>query len=226
MSPTISVIIPTLNEAQWLPGCLDAVQTLAAAEVIVVDGGSLDRTIDVARHFAARVVESPRGRGRQLNAGAAGAAGELLLFLHADCLLPADARAAIERAFAEPAVGCAAFRHRIDSPRWPLRLISAADNFRAGWLRRPYGDQGLVVRRELFHRVGGYPDVPILEDVLLVQRLRRVAKYRLLDATLLTDARRWERRGVCKTTAINWCVLAGAACGVSYERLARWYRGG
>ena len=221
----ISVIVPALNEEQHLPRLLESIRPLEALETILADGGSLDHTVHVARSSAARVVEAPRGRGRQMNAGAAVAHGELLLFMHADSQLPSDARSAIEVAFADPGLGCAAFRHRIDSSRWLLKVISAADNFRAGWFKRPYGDQGLVVRRELFEQVGGFPDVPILEDVSLVRQLRCVTQYQLLDTTILTNPRRWERHGVLKTTAINWAVLAGSACGVPLARLARLYYG-
>lgn len=181
--------------------------------------------MQVARDYGAQIAKSARGRAIQLNAGAAAATGDVLLFLHADCRLPVDSRAAVETALGNPRVGCGAFRHRIDSPRWSLRVIEAADNVRARWLQRPYGDQGLFVRRELFVQIGGYPMTPLLEDVLLVQRLRGLARFRLANAVVETDARRWEQHGVLKTTAVNWLILAGAAVGVPLHRLARLYYG-
>ena len=219
----ISVVVPALNEAVNLPRCLASLEPLAPAETIVVDGGSDDATVAVAQALGAQVLAAPRGRAVQLNVGAAVATGDVLLFLHADCRLPVNAREAIERMLADPRIGCGAFRHRIESPRWSLRVIAAADNLRARWLQRPYGDQGLFVRRELFTQVGGYPAVPLLEDVQILQRLRQVTRFALAEAVIETDARRWERLGVTRTTLRNWTILAGAACGVSPERLARLY---
>lgn len=221
----IAVVIPALNEAQRLPHCLRSVGELAPAEVVVADGGSTDGTVELARTWGANVLTTPRGRTRQMNAGAAATSAEVLLFLHADCVLPANARAALEAVLADPLVGCGAFRHRIDSPRPALRVIAAADNFRAGWLHRPYGDQAIFVRREHFLAVGGYAEVDILEDVLLMQRLRRRTRFRLAEAVVLTDARRWEQRGVLRTTLLNQLVLLGAALRVPNERLARLYSG-
>lgn len=221
----ISVIVPTLNEAQRLPLCLASLTPLRPVEVLVSDGGSTDETVSIARSGGARVVETSAGRARQMNAAAAVAAGDVLLFLHGDCQLPPDARAAIEAVLSEPEVGCGAFRHRIDSPRSALGWIAAADNFRAGWLHRPYGDQALFVRRELFAAAGGYPDVPILEDLLLVRQLRRRTRFRLAEAVVVTDARRWERRGILRTTLLNWIILCGAALGVPYGRLSDLYYG-
>ncbi|MFV0446379.1 MAG: TIGR04283 family arsenosugar biosynthesis glycosyltransferase [Planctomycetaceae bacterium] len=222
---TIAVVIPTLNEEQTLPGCLASLASLQADELVVADGGSTDRTADIARDLGATVVAASPGRGRQCNAGAAVTRSDWLLFLHADCRLHGEGGSVVATACREDDFDWGAFRHRIDSPRRALRLIEAADNFRAGWCRRPYGDQGLLVRRGHFDNAGGYPDVPILEDVLLARQLRSVSRFQLLPATLLTDARRWKQRGILKTTALNWAIIAGAACGVSPERLAKWYRG-
>lgn len=225
MSHRLSLIIPTLNEEQNLPCCLRTAEAVLPHETIVVDGGSTDGTIKVASGAGVRVERSPPGRARQQNAGAEVATGDVLLFLHADCRLPPNAREKLEEALLDPRVGCGAFRHRIDDPRRALRVIEAADNFRAGWLKRPYGDQALFVRRKLFEQIGGFPDVQILEDVLLMRKLRRVTRFRLADAVVETDARRWARRGVVRTTAMNWTILLGAALRVPNHWLARLYYG-
>lgn len=223
--PPVSVVIPTWNEQERLPAAIASTRPLPAAEVLVVDGGSSDDTCHIARQAGARVLLAPRGRAAQMNAGARAAAGEVLLFLHADCRLPENAGAALREALHDPSVGWGAFRHRIDSPRRLLRLIEAADNFRAGVLRRPYGDQAIFVRRSLFERVGGYPDVPLLEDVLLARRLRRAGRFRAAAATVLTDSRRWERYGVLRVTATNNLILLGAALRLPISWLARLYYG-
>ena len=220
-----SIIIPALNEEADLPDCIARARQGNPHQIIVADGGSSDATIAVARKLNADVVSSARGRARQMNAGATAATGEVLLFLHADCRLPDDWQAAIEAALAERSVGCGAFSHRIASPRRSLRLISAADNWRARWLHRPYGDQAIFVRRSLFEQIGGFPDTPILEEVRLMRRLRQITRYRQAEAFVETDARRWERHGVLKTTAVNWLVLAGAALRLPDRWLARLYYG-
>jgi len=220
-----SIIIPTLNEAAALTGAVDAARAFPQSEILVVDGGSLDDTAEIAGRLGCRVLASPPGRARQMNAGAAEARGDLLLFLHADCLLPPNAADALQAVLADPRVGCGAFRHRIDSPRPVLRLIEAGDNFRAVWLRRPYGDQAIFVRRTLFEQIGGFPDVPLLEELFLIRRLTSATRYRVVDATVVTSARRWERHGIVRVTAINWLILLGAACGLPLSWLARLYYG-
>ncbi|MCA9055712.1 MAG: TIGR04283 family arsenosugar biosynthesis glycosyltransferase [Planctomycetaceae bacterium] len=225
MPPSISIIIPTLNEATALPDCVTDARQGNPHQIIIADGGSSDATIAVAAEHGVHVVCSERGRARQMNAGAASATGEVLLFLHADCRLPQVWPKAIESVLDDPSIGCGAFAHRIVSHRSTLRLISAADNWRARWLHRPYGDQAIFVRRSLFEQIGGYPEAPILEEVRLLQRLRRITRFRLADAVVGTDARRWERHGVLKTTVINWTVLAGAALRLPDWWLARLYYG-
>lgn len=223
--PPVSVIIPTWNEQERLPAAVASTRFLPAAEVLVVDGGSRDETCAVAAAAGARVLVAPRGRASQMNAGARAAEGDVLLFLHADCQLPENAGAALRAALRDPGVGWGAFRHRIDSPRRLLRVIEAADNFRAEVLRRPYGDQAIFVRRSLFDQVGGFPEVPLLEDVLLARRLRRAGRFRAAAATVQTDSRRWERYGVLRVTAVNSLVLVGAGLGLPISWLARLYYG-
>lgn len=160
-----------------------------------------------------------------MNAAATAASGDLLLFLHADCQLPGNAADAIAAVLADPEIGCGAFRHRIDSPRRLLRVIETADNLRACWLHRPYGDQAIFVRRQYFEQVGGYPNVLLLEELLLLRQLRRVTRFRLANAEVLTSDRRWAKRGVVATTALNWTILLGAALRLPNHWLARLYYG-
>jgi rSAM/selenodomain-associated transferase 2 len=192
--PLLSVIIPTLDEEATLGGVLSDLESLTVSrEVIVADGGSIDLTPDVARAAGVGVVTSGRGRGLQLRAGAAAARAPMLLFLHADARLDGEAIALLDEiAIARPP--CAmAFRLRIDAKGFSYRLIEWGTNLRTRLAKLPYGDQGLVVRREDYARAGGYPDLPLMEDVALVRSLRRITPVHLLDAAVTVSARRWRR---------------------------------
>ena len=221
----ISVIIPTLNESPNLSRAVNSARALPDCEILIADGGSHDGTPDLALQLGCRLVRSPPGRALQMNAAARESQGDLLLFLHADCQLPGEAAAALETVLADANVGCGAFRHRIDSPRRALRVIETADNLRARWLQRPYGDQAIFVRRNCFEQVGGYPNVRLLEELLLLRNLRRITKFRLADATVISSARRWEQRGILATTCLNWTILFGAALRLPNRWLARLYYG-
>lgn len=221
--PALGVVIPTLNEAGTLPGILSDLAHLGLpATVVVADGGSTDGTVAEAERCGARVVSAPRGRGPQLNAGAAALDTEWLLFLHADVRLSADARLALERAVAE-SEHAAVFGLAIDAPGlWPRVMeLGARVRDRLGGL--PYGDQGLLVRRPQFDRAGGYPDIPIMEDVALIRSLRRLGPIRRLPASLRVSPRRWLREGPYRTWARNTALLVAWRAGVSPHRLARWY---
>lgn len=222
--PTLGVVIPTLNEAGTVPGVLsDLAQLRQPTAVVVADGGSTDGTAAVAMRHGALVVSAQGGRGPQLNAGAAVLDTEWLLFLHADVRLPEDARLALERAVAETQ-DAAVFALAIDARGvWPrLMELGARLRDRLGGL--PYGDQGLLVRRRQFDRVGGYPDVPIMEDVEIVRALRRLGPIRRLPAALHVSPRRWLREGPFRAWARNVALLVAWMAGVSPHRLARWYR--
>ena len=230
MPVSISVIIPTLNEEQSLASAVDSVRSqsghhAADVEIIVSDGGSQDQTLALADQLGCRTVRAARGRALQMNAGAQLAAGDVLLFLHADCRLPDDFALLIEQALQQPHTGFGAFAHRIDSPRRPFRLIESFDNLRARWLQRPYGDQPLFVRRELFEQSGGFPEVELLEDLLILKRLRRRARYAMIPACAITSARRWEKLGLFRTTMVNWLVILGYTCHIPIPTLANFYRG-
>lgn len=206
----ISVIVPVLNEAQALPACLrELLSQPGAFEVIVVDGGSSDATPAVAGAVpGVHLIEAPRGRGAQMNAGAAAARGDTLLFLHADTRLPPGALARLQqRLDNQPQLQAGAFRHRFEPTDWPLRLVSAGNNLRCRLSRVFFGDQAIFVRRGAFDRAGGFPQQPILEDVVFCERLRGVTRAVLLDEAVSTDPRRFRRHGVWRTTARGVLIL-------------------
>ncbi len=225
MAPTVGVVIPTLNEAAYLPEILhDVSQVALPHEVVVADGGSHDDTLTVAREAGARVVSAPRGRGLQLNAGAAAVAGEWLCFLHADVRMPEAARAELERAVADAAVHAAVWGLRIDaSGFWP-RFMELGNVLRDRIGGLPYGDQGLLVSRELFATVGGFPPFPIMEDVALIRLLGRRTHIERLGAPLGVSPRRWLREGPYRTWIRNSLLLSAYLVGASPQRLVRWYR--
>jgi rSAM/selenodomain-associated transferase 2 len=223
--PGLSVVIPALGEAGNLAVLLPALAAdLPSAEVIVADGGSADDTAAVvARLGHARLIAAPRGRARQMNAGARAAAGDALLFLHADTRLPPGAGAAVVSALEDPRVVGGRFDVRFDNPAPAFRMIAALMNLRSRWSGISTGDQAIFVRRRVFEAIGGYPDIPLMEDVELTRRLKRQGRVSALRAKVTTAARKWEREGVARTIALMWALRLLYACGASPARLHRWY---
>jgi rSAM/selenodomain-associated transferase 2 len=223
--PALSFVIPTRNEAATLPPLLSQLSALPFEhEVIVVDGDSTDGTRDVARSAGAVVLETRAGRGAQLSAGAAAASGNVFCFLHADVQLDARAVAALEQAVLDARERPSVFRLRIDARGLVYRLIEfMANGVRTRILRMPYGDQGLIVSRNAYEAAGGYPALPLMEDVEIIRALRRRVRIRVLDASLTVSPRRWERDGPWRRTFVNWGIMIAYSCGVSAERLATWY---
>lgn len=223
--PTVSVVIPTLNEEQSLRQTLASLQRLAGHwEVIVADSSSVDRTVEIARAAGARVVaEAPAGRGAALNAGAAAASGDILLFLHADSWLPSTAYASITAVLADPAVAATGFRLRMDRDEWRFRILSSIATARFRVQRTFFGDQAIAVRRRDFERVGGYREVLLMEDVELSRRLRERGRLELLPGHVTTSARRFERGGVLRTLARMSLLQMAYAAGIPGDRLQRWY---
>ncbi len=226
MPITFSVIIPALNEAATIAGCVAAVRALdPAVEVIVADGGSSDATADLAAAAGAIVVRGPRGRGPQCNAGAARAAGEVLIFLHADTALPAAAFPLLRALFADPQVAAAKFRLSFDEADWLLGLAA-----RLMWFDSPltsYGDQGIVVRRELFAALGGFPDWPLFEDVRLFELARARTTVHVVPAEVVTSARRFQANGALPQLLHDLWLWLQYLWGVSPHEIARRYeRGG
>jgi rSAM/selenodomain-associated transferase 2 len=219
----VSVVIPAWNEADSIALAIDRARDAGADEVIVADGQSGDATVQIARSRPCRVIVAPRGRGSQQNAGAKIATGDLLLFLHADSWLPPGAIEQVRAAAVDPRVRFGAFQQRIDAARWPYRLLERGNNLRARRLCRPYGDQGIFVRRAAFDAVGGFPLVRFLEDLLLVRRLARDSRPKILAGPIHTSPRRWEKNGILRQTARNWLVLAAHHLGVPPDRLAEYW---
>ncbi len=218
----ISVIIPALNEAGNLPAVLERLAGADNLEVIVVDGGSDDGTPEVAGSHGAKVIGAPRGRARQMNAGARVATGGILLFLHADTLPPEDFDGLARRLLSDPAVALGAFRLCINARGLGYRFIEAAVSLRNRLASMPYGDQAYFLRRELFEAVGGFPEEPAMEDYLLVKRLRRRGVIVTLPACVFTSPRRWQREGLLRTTIRNVVAYWAYPLGVSPARIARW----
>lgn len=224
----LSVVIPALNEAKKVSRCVESAFSLQQGwsgpiEVMVVDGGSIDATVAIAEAAGAGVRSSPPGRGGQLGRGIAATTGEVVLMLHADTFLHASAGSQLFEAFADPRVGCGAFRQQINGSELRYRLLEWGNALRARRIGMPYGDQAIFARRQLIEDVGGVLDVPLMEDVALMRRLRRKAWPVLLPGPLHVSARRWRRHGVVGQTLRNWMLVAAYSCGVSTTRLARWY---
>jgi len=220
----IAAVVPTLDEQASLERTLANVAS-AADVVVVADGGSADRTMAIARDAGAIVVSSAPGRGGQLNAGARGAldaGADVLLFVHADTVLPSGARPAIERAIESGAVA-GGFQVRYDDPRRIFALGSAIVNLRTRLLRAPLGDQAQWVTRDAFTALGGFRDWPILEDLDLMRRAKKLGKVAVMEPRVSTAARRFVERGIARTIAINWTIWALFFLGVDPVRLARLY---
>ncbi len=221
----LTVVIPCLNEASGLPGLLEALQPLRArgCELIVVDGGSSDGTPGLARPWADRVIDAPRGRAVQMNAGATSAAGDVFIFLHADTRLPDDADRLIREGLARSRRRWGRFDVRIAGAHPLLRLIAAAMNARSRITGIATGDQAIFVTREAFAAAGGYPDIPLMEDVALARKLKRLTRPLCLPQRATTSGRRWEKHGVLRTVLLMWRLRLAYALGADPRRLAARY---
>lgn len=223
-SARISVVIPTLEESGNIAAAVVRAQSAVNVEVIVVDGGSRDGTAQIARRLGARVLTTAPSRAGQMNAGAAAARGGILLFLHADTQLPKGYHNLVRRALSDPRVAAGAFELQIDSPGPSLRIMEKVANRRSRYLKKPYGDQALFMSKAAFTDVGGYPDLPIMEDFELVRRLDRRGRIVTLPVPVVTSARRWLKVGVWRTWILNQLTIAAYFMGVAPETLARFYR--
>lgn len=220
---TLSIVIPVLNEEEVIGPSLSSLVN-GDQEIIVVDGGSLDKTREVAHRYTPHVMSSPRGRGMQQDVGARHARGDTLLFLHADTLLPLGFREMVLGALLDPRVTFGAFRLEIVPPSPSMNLIALMANFRTRLLKMPYGDQALFMRRQTYLLTGGFRDLALMEDVDLVRRLNRQGSFKLVQGFVKTSARRWKREGVLYTTLRNWSLMVRFLLGQSPRRLQRLYR--
>jgi len=221
--PYLSVIIPVLDEAEHLRKTIAKART-KDTEVIVVDGGSEDSSIDLAKEAGARVIFAPKGRAVQLNAGARSAKGQVFLFLHADTILPKDFVTHIFDTLMDAKVAVGAFGFKTDYNKMAMRIIEKAANIRSCTLQLPYGDQGLFMSRDTFVSLGGFPEVPIAEDLFLVKNAVNLGVVKTLKIPSITSGRSWRKSGILRTTAANYLVAVGCFLRKSPHDLARLYQ--
>ena len=219
---SVSVIIPTLNEQDCLAEAISSVRAQAPREIIVADGGSSDGT-RAAATAADRFIEAPRGRACQMNAGAARACGDVLLFLHADCTLEAGALADAERRLRRPEVISGCFAMTVRAAGLLYRSLDVCATARVRLTGLIYGDQGLFLRRADFERLGGFPPLRLMEDVFFSRTLRRRGRVVVSPKRVYVSPRRWQRAGLLRQTLRNWALTALAAGGIHPDRLARFY---
>jgi rSAM/selenodomain-associated transferase 2 len=219
----ISVIVPVLNEDQSIAATLAALLELAPHEIIVVDGGSADRTREITAQFPVEVILSERGRGRQMNRGAQAASGEVLLFLHADTILPSTAFDDIGAALAKRDYLGGRFDVELAGSHWLLPLVGRMISCRSRLSRVGTGDQALFVRREIFQRMGGFPEIPLMEDIAFCQALKRLGSVACLRSRVVSSGRRWEMDGVWRTILRMWVLKLLYFAGVSPARLKHFY---
>jgi len=220
----ISIIIPALNESATICRTLSRLKGVKNLEVIVVDGGSRDNTAELARSFGAKVIQAGPCKAIQMNAGASAARGDILVFLHADTLMPRSFKYQILSALNQNGVAAGAFRLAIDSTHAGIRFIEGMAYLRSRYLRLPYGDQALFMKKGLFEGIGGFPEMPIMEDFILVRRLKRRGKIVIVTESVKTSPRRWLHLGIFKAWLINQLIVTAYYLGISPDRLSRWYR--
>lgn len=220
----ISIVVPTLNEAKNLPRLKPAAEQVH--ELIVVDGGSTDQTIDIAQELGFTVIQETgsEGRGKQLNTGARTSTSQIILFLHADTLLPPDFPDVVLSCLQKKTTVLGAFSLKVNKAGILLNFIVMCANLRSRFLNLPYGDQALFMRRTDFIEIGGFQEVPIMEDFMLVKKAGRHGKIQTLPQSVTTSARRWQQLGTLRTTVTNQLIILGYYLGISPQKLASVYR--
>jgi rSAM/selenodomain-associated transferase 2 len=222
---TLSIIVPVLNEAETIVAALSALAPLRrrGAEVIVVDGGSRDATAEFATPLADSVIHAPRGRASQMNAGAERAKGDVLLFLHADTRLPRDADRLVAEGLRESNAAWGRFDVSIEGRHPLLPVVAASMNLRSRLTGICTGDQAIFVRRDALRKAGGFPEIPLMEDIAFSRALKRVSPPLCLHARVITSGRRWEKHGVLRTVLLMWRLRLSYFLGAQPETLARRY---
>lgn len=221
---SISIIIPVLNEVGTIAKTISTAQTGKDIEIIVVDGGSNDGTIELVKSLDVKLIYSLPGRSVQMNCGAKAARGNILLFLHGDTFLPLKFDELLIEIIAKPNIIAGAFELGIRGRKRSLRIVERMVNWRSRYLQMPYGDQGIFLSAKIFAEIGGFPEIPIMEDFELIRKLRKRGRIGIVSKPVLTSGRRWQKLGIFKTTLINQVVIIGYLFGVSTKILAQWYR--
>lgn len=220
----LSIIIPTLNEAENIHNLLCYLRKLdSQAELIVADGGSSDDTVKKVGSLA-RIVSAPLGRGAQMNAGARIASGEIFWFIHADCRPHPDSIPAMRSALTDTRIIGGGFRYSLDISGFRFRLSETMSNLKNRVLKLLFGDMGIFIRRELFVKIGGYKEIPLMEDMDICRRLKKMGRIVILPVVMETSARRWVEEGWAKNSIRSWLLQSAWALGASPTFLARWYR--
>jgi rSAM/selenodomain-associated transferase 2 len=221
----ISIVMPVLNEGKILHNVLESLPLSHGEELIIIDGGSEDHTFSTALRYTQKAFVTHKGRGHQMNYGAKKARGSILLFLHADSVLPKNAFSIIRTILRDHGVSAGAFDLCIDHPSFRFRIIEMGANLRSRVTSVPYGDQGIFLRKEVFDKIGGYADVPIMEDIEISQRLKNEGKIAFVRPAIKTSPRRWLKEGAAYTTLRDWTLaLSYSILKVSPERLMKHYK--
>lgn len=221
---SISIIIPVLNEVSTIAQTILTAQTAKDVEIIVVDGGSNDGTVELLQSLNVQFISSIPGRAIQMNCGAKAARGDILLFLHGDTLLPSDFNRLLPEVLLKPKIIAGSFELGIRGTNRNLRIVERMVNWRSRYLQMPYGDQAIFLPAKIFEEIGGFPEIPIMEDFELVRQLRKRGRIAIVSRPVLTSGRRWQKLGIFKTTLINQVVIIAYLLGVSPKILAKWYR--
>jgi rSAM/selenodomain-associated transferase 2 len=219
----ISIIIPVLNESEYLAQTCEALQESGSGcEIIIVDGGSIDGTPELGSKYGI-IISAPQGRSAQMNAGASKATGDILWFLHADCIPHVDSLRAIKQIMQNNKVIGGAFEYRLDGNGIFYRIAESLSNLKNKRFLLLYGDMGIFTRASAFRQLSGFQDIPIMEDLDFGQRLKKLGKIVILPLPIMTSARRWKKEGAVKNFSRNWLLQLGWACGISPDYLAKWY---
>lgn len=221
----LSIIIPALNEAENLLLTLESISQLKKLdnEIILVDGGSSDSTLEIARPYVDKIINSEMGRARQMNLGANYASGDILWFLHADSIIPANADFLICNALSKPANLWGRFDIRLSGSKWIFRIIERLINLRSRLTSIATGDQGIFVLRNQFVRLNGFSDIPLMEDIDFSKRIKKFSHASCLNEKIMTSSRRWESKGILKTVLLMWYLRFAYFMGTSADKLARRY---